>query len=131
MEVLANLTAALHIGFFLFVVGGSIAVLAGMRHRAGTWIYNSWFRLTHLAAILVILAEDVFHYPCPLNVIENDLRSASAQAIASPSAASGILDLLLRHTIPGWFLDAMYWILGLVFLVLFFRVPPRFRRSDS
>jgi hypothetical protein len=128
MEALANLTAALHIGYFIFVVGGSIAILAGMRRPIGPWIYNPWFRISHLAAVFVILAEDVFHFPCPLNVIENNLRSASAGAIASPSAPSGILDLLLRHTIPGWFLDAMYWVLGAVLLVLIFLVPPKFRR---
>jgi hypothetical protein len=127
MEALANLVAALHLAYFLFVVGGFIGILAGAR-QGWKWIYNPWFRIAHLFAVLMILAEDVFRFPCALNVLETNLRTAPRNAVPEPSAVSGVLDVLLRHTIPGWFLDAMYWTLGMVLLLLLFLLPPRFPR---
>jgi len=44
---------------FLFVVGGFIGILAGAR-QGWKWIYNPWFRIAHLFAVLMISAEDVF-----------------------------------------------------------------------
>jgi Protein of Unknown function (DUF2784) len=92
------------------------------------WIRNPWFRIAHLVAVLTIVAEDVFHFPCALNVLESSLRADPANMAPAPDAVGGLLDLLLRHTIPGWFLDDMYWTLGAVLLLLMFVLPPRFRR---
>lgn len=129
MEALANFVATLHLAYFLFIVGGFIGILAGAR-QSWPWIYNPWFRIAHLCAVLVVLAEDVFHFPCVLNVLETGLRAAPANAASDPGALSRVLDILLRHTIPGWFLDAMYWTLGALLLLLMFLLPPRFRRSQ-
>jgi len=130
MEVLANLVAALHIGYFVFVVGGFLAILASARRRSG-WVFNPWFRIVHLCAVLFVLAEDVFRFPCPLNLLEGSLRGSPASTVNPPGAATGLFDLLLRHTIPGWFLDAMYWTLGVTLLALFYFLPPRFRKSGA
>jgi hypothetical protein len=124
-DALANVVAALHIAYFLFVVGGSIWIVAGARQR-WPWVYNPWFRIGHLLAVLLVLAEDVFHFPCLLNVLERDLRSG-----ARPSGVGGVLDVLLRHTIPGWFLDSMYWTLGVALTLLVLILPPRFRRMSA
>lgn len=128
MEGLANLVAVLHLGYFLFVVGGFAGILCGLRLN-WTWIYNSWFRITHLLAALIICAEDVFDFRCPLNVLESDLRTAAVHAAPNPDSVSRLLDILLRHTIPGWFLDSMYWTLSVVLLLLLFLKPPRFGRE--
>jgi len=128
MVILANLVAALHIAYFLFVVGGFAAILAGVR-QGWMWTYNPWFRIGHLLAVLIILAEDVFRFPCALNVLEGTLRTTPANPSAEPDAVTGVLDLLLRHTIPGRFLDAMYWSLGVLLLLLMFLLPPHFRKS--
>ena len=129
MEALANLVAALHLAYFLFVAGGFTGILVGAR-KGWTWIYNPWFRIAHLFAVLIILAEDVFRFPCALNVLESTLRAAAANATAEPSAVSGMLDLFLRHTIPGWFLDAMYWTFGVELLLLVFLLPPAFSQEQ-
>lgn len=70
VEALANLVAALHLAYFLFVVGGFVGILAGAR-QGWKWIYNPWFRIAHLFAVLMIVAEDVFRFPCALNALEN------------------------------------------------------------
>jgi hypothetical protein len=130
IEAFANLVAALHIAYFLFVVCGFAGIVLGAR-KGRTWIYNPWFRIAHLCAVLMILAEDMFHFPCALNVLESSLRAAPANAGGEPSAVSGVFDLLLRHTIPGWFLDGMYWTLGVVLVLLMFVLPPRFRKGSA
>src|ERR1700751_5910592 len=100
METLANLVAALHIGYFLFVAGGFIGIVAGAR-LGWLWIYNPWFRFAHLLAVLMVVAEDVFHFPCLLNVLE---RAARGNKVSAPGAVSNVLELLLRHIIPSRFL---------------------------
>jgi len=42
----------------------------GGAREGWTWIYNPWFRITQLLAPLTVLAEDVFRFPCELNVLE-------------------------------------------------------------
>jgi hypothetical protein len=130
MEILANTVAVLHVMYFLFVVGGSAWLLAGYA-KGSRWLRNPWLRVIHFAAVLVVPAEDVFGLGCPLNVAESSLRESARSATAG--AAGGVstaLDIVLRHTIPGWFLDGMYWVLGCVLLLLLFILPPHWR-SDS
>jgi hypothetical protein len=91
---------------------------------------NPWFRMIHFAAVLVVPAEDVFGLRCPLNVAESNLRESAGSATAA-SGVSSALDLVLRHTIPGWVLDGMYWTLGGVLLLLLFILPPRWRTNPS
>jgi hypothetical protein len=129
MEVLANVVVVLHLAFFLFVVGGFAAILIGLARR-WPWIYNPWFRAPHILAVMVVLAEDVFHFACPLNTMESALRPNPANADSS-SGISHVLDFLLRHTIPGRVLDAMYWTLGAVLLILLLIVRPRFHNRVS
>jgi len=123
--------ATAHLAYFLFIIAGFIGIMVGAR-VGWAWIYNPWFRGAHLFAVLLVLAEDVFRFPCALNVIEGDLRRAPLAIFTEQDAISKVLDLLLRHTIPGWFLDGMYWTLGVVLLLLIFILPPRFpRRAGS
>ncbi|HEX5431022.1 MAG TPA: DUF2784 family protein [Bryobacteraceae bacterium] len=127
METLANLVAVVHLAYFVFVVGGFAVILIGAAQRR-PWIYNPWFRAIHLLSVLVVLAEDVFGFPCPLNTLEGALRSTPTHA-GSPSGTGYVLDLLLLHTIPGRALDAIYWTLGVALLLLIFIIPPRFGRA--
>ncbi len=124
METLANLVAALHLAYFLFVAGGFAGVLIGA-HQHWAWIYNPWFRIAHLCAVLIVPAEDMLHFPCALNVLESTLRTANANHVRATGIVSRLLDILLRHTIPGWFLDPLYWTLGMVLFALMFLLPPR------
>jgi len=123
MEALANIVVVLHLAYFVFVVGGFACILIGAS-RQWPWVYNPAFRIVHLLAVIVVPAEDVFRFSCPLNTLEGSLRSQSDSA-GTLSGVSGILDFLLRHTIPGWVLDGMYWALAAVLVVLLFVVRPR------
>jgi len=125
-DLLANIVAATHIGYFLFVVGGFVSIVAGARKR-WKWIANPWFRFAHLGSVYIVIFEDIFGIACPLNTIESDLRSTSATVGEAPSAAGRFLDFLLHQTIPGGVLDVIYWSLAVLLILLLFLVPPRFR----
>lgn len=114
--MLADLVRAIHIAFFLFVLGGAIALPAGIWQRR-PWVWNPWFRLTHFAAVVLVLVEDVFQWQCPLNVLENNLAPVSPD---SP----GFLNLLLHHTLSEQTLDVFYWTLGIALLIALFLLPP-------
>ena len=58
----------------LFVVAGLVLVVAGnLRHWP--WVNHLWFRLAHLAAIAVVVAESWFGMACPLTTLEMWLRA--------------------------------------------------------
>jgi hypothetical protein len=52
INAIADLIAAAHISYFLFVVGGCAAITIGVA-KHWNWIRNPWFRLTHLAAVCI------------------------------------------------------------------------------
>ena len=127
MHLLANLVAVVHIGYFLFIVLGTLAILCGPR-LGWMWVRNLPFRLLHIAAVYVVLIEEVFRIDCPLSVVQWGLRSAGGGGQEATEGLGGILDGLLFRTIPGWALDGLYWSTGVGLLVLLYVVPPNWRR---
>jgi hypothetical protein len=123
-DVIADLIAATHIGYFVYVAGGSAAIVAGFLQR-WQWIRNPWFRLSHLAAVYIVVFENAFNVACPLNTAEWQLRSTSQAAVEASSGVGGVLDQLLFHTIPGNVLNVMYSTLAVLLLVALVLVPPR------
>ena len=124
-DVVADLIGALHIGYFIYVVGGCIAIVVGAWQQ-WKWIRNPWFRLSHLAAVYIVVFENVFNVACPLNTAEWQLRSTSQSAVEASSGVGRVLDQLLFHTIPGNVLNVMYSVLAILLLVALVLAPPRF-----
>ena len=71
--VLADLMLIVHTAFVAFVVIGLLVIWIG-RFRHWAFVRNFWFRLLHLAAIGVVVAESVMGFVCPLTTWENQLR---------------------------------------------------------
>ncbi len=122
MDALANIVTIVHLAYFVFVVGGFIAVLA----RRSRWVFNPWFRIVHLLSVWLVLAEDVMGFNCPLNIMESSLRAPETGGAEASSGFGYLLDQLLHHTISERMLDAMYWTLGAASVLLLLLVPPRF-----
>ena len=72
----ANLIAIVHIAFFLFIVGGMVAIVAAIRSPVA-WVRNPWFRAAHIVAIYIVLFEEATGLPCPLNVLQWGAREAA------------------------------------------------------
>jgi hypothetical protein len=123
-DVVADLIAATHIGYFLYVVGGCAAIVVGATKR-WKWIRNPWFRFSHLVAVYIVVFENVFNIACPLNTAEWHLRSASQSFVGASTGVGGALDYLLFHAIPGNVLNVMYSTLAVLLLLALLLVPPR------
>ena len=120
----ANLVAVLHIAYFLFIVGGMVAIVASLRRQI-PWVRNIWFRVAQTVAIYIVLFEEVTGFPCPLNVLQWTLRGPANGAGESTGGVGGLLDYLLYHTISPLALDIMYWLFGALVLLMLWLVPPR------
>jgi hypothetical protein len=128
-DVAADALAVIHLAYFLFIVGGMVAIVMGPARI--TWVRNPWFRIAHLLAIYIVLAEDLFGLRCPLNVLQWGARTAATGSAETGAGVGGLLDYLLYHAISGWVLNAMYWCFGGLVLALLWLVPPRWNTSAA
>ena len=72
-SLLADLILALHVAFVGFVVIGLVLIWIG--HFAGwEWVRNLRFRIAHLAAITIVVAQAWVGMICPLTSLEQSLR---------------------------------------------------------
>jgi hypothetical protein len=72
--LLANTVLILHVGIATFVVGGLVLAILGNLNRWSR-VNNFWFRIAHLVAIAVVLAESWSGVACPRTTLEMWLRS--------------------------------------------------------
>ena len=68
-QLLADIVLVLHFAVVLFVVGGLVLILAG-NLIGWRWVNSLWFRLLHLAAIAIVVAEAWLGITCPLTTLE-------------------------------------------------------------
>lgn len=125
---LANAVLTLHLGLVLFVVLGLLLVIVGnLRHWR--WVNNLWFRLLHLAAILVVVAEAWLGMVCPLTTLEMWLRSQAGAATYAGGFIPYWFDQLLYYQAPDWVFIMAYSLFAVLVLVSWWVFPPRWRRS--
>lgn len=120
----ADAMLLLHVLFVAFVVFGLILIFVG-KARAWTWIRNPWFRLIHLLAIGVVVAQAWFGMICPLTTIEMALRSRAGEATYSGSFISHWLETILYYQAPPWVFIVCYTAFGAAVITSWFRVRPR------
>jgi hypothetical protein len=120
-DVLADAILVLHFLFVLFVVGGFALILAG-----GTfgwrWVRARAFRLAHLGAILLVVAESLLGLACPLTVWEDALRRAGPQ---QTGFVARWVARVLYYDYPDWVFAAAYCAFALAVIALWRLVPPR------
>jgi hypothetical protein len=140
-EILADSLAAIHLGYLAYVVLGQVAILVGWPLQ-WRWIRNPWFRISHLAMILIVAAEAVVDYECPLTKWERDLRIHIGQIRADPergnveevSFVAGILRSVLYAGSDKSFVQYLkptYYTFAGIVLATVLLVPPRFRRPGA
>ena len=105
-----------------------VAIVLSLRQPI-PWVRNLWFRLAHIAAIYIVLFEELTGLPCPLTVLQWGARTAATGSAESSTGVGGMLDFLLYHTVSPLALDIMYWSFGALVLVMLWLVPPRRRRE--
>jgi len=123
-QLLVSLVLALHVALVAFVVGGLAAVIAGnlLRWR---WVNALWFRLAHLGAIAVVVAQSWLDIVCPLTSLELWLRKQSGQGGYSGGFIENWLERVLYYDAPAWVFTTVYSLFGLGVLATWWFFPPR------
>jgi len=119
--LLADLVGLSHALIVLFIVGGQVVTLLGWCFGWG-WTRKFFFRTLHLAAIGFVVLEVWLDIPCPLTVIEADLRGMGHEV----SFIGYWLERLIYYQAPGWIFTTFYSLFGgLVFFTFVFYPPKR------
>lgn len=124
---LADLILVLHALFITFVILGFVLVLIGM-FRRWNWSKNLWFRLSHLLAIGIVVAESCFGGICPLTAWESRLRKAAGGVGYSESFIQHWLHKIMFYDFAPWVFTVAYTVFGILVSIAWMRVPPRFSR---
>ena len=120
----ADLILLTHTLFVVFVVLGLVLVLAG-KPLGWQWVRNPWFRLFHLLAIAVVVAQSWLGIICPLTTLEMALRSRAGEVTYDGAFIAHWLQTLLYYQAPAWIFALAYSGFGVLVLVSWFWVRPR------
>lgn len=117
----------LHFAFVVFVVAGFALILIGL--AAGwDWVRNRWFRIAHLAAIAIVVAQAWAGRLCPLTAWENALRLRAGEAAYSETFVQHWLHRLLFYDAEPWVFTAIYTVFGAMVLLAWWLGRPRGRK---
>jgi polyferredoxin len=121
----ADAVLLVHALFVAFVVIGQALILAGL-WRGWRWVRNFRFRVTHLAAIGIVVAQGWLGVLCPLTVLENVLRRRAGQAPYAHSFIGHWLQRIIFYEAEAWVFTALYTAFGaLVVLTWIYGRPVR------
>ena len=126
-QLLADVVLSLHVATVVFVVGGLVFVVLG-NLRAWRWVNAPWFRLAHVAAIAVVVAQAWCGAVCPLTSLEMSLRAKARAPTYSGSFIEHWLQRLLYFEAPAWVFTVGYSVFGLAVVATWWYFPPRLRR---
>jgi hypothetical protein len=129
-DALADSVLVLHAVFVLFVVGGQLLILAGWL-GGWEWTRRLIFRLLHLGSIGFVVLEAWFNVPCPLTILENDLRLRAGEAAAYQVSFIGYwVGRLLYYNAPPWVFTTAYTAFSVLVILTFVKYPPRRRKME-
>jgi len=128
--LIADALLILHLLVVLFVVFGFLVVIIGY-FRGWRWIVNPWFRVLHLVAIGTVVVQTWLGIACPLTVWENRFRRLAGDQAHGDAFIQYWLHRFLFYEAPDWVFIFVYTVFGLLVLLVFILVPPRFGRKGG
>lgn len=122
-RLLADGVLVLHVAVVVFVVGGLVVVFVGNRRR---WrgVNAPAFRVAHLVAVGVIVAQSWLGELCPLTVLESWLREQGGEAAYSASFVEHWAGRVLYHEAPAWVFTLVYTVFGGLVAAAWWCFPP-------
>lgn len=125
--LIADALLFLHVLVVVYVVFGLVLIIIG-KYKSWDWVRNFWFRITHLAAITVVIIQALFGRICPLTTWEMDLRRKAGDVVYEGSFISHWLGEFIYYDFPLWVFAIGYSIFGALVVISWFWVKPnRFR----
>ena len=125
--VLADAVVVLHAAYVAFVVLGFAAIFAGVA-LGWDWVRNFSFRIAHLAAIALVCVESILGAACPLTTLENALRGRAGRARYPGDFVGYWAHRLIFYDAPPWTFIALYAVLTILALAIFWLAPPAWPR---
>ncbi|HIG39648.1 MAG: DUF2784 domain-containing protein [bacterium] len=120
----ADAILLVHLLFVVFVVAGLVMIFTG-KVLSWYWVRNRWFRVVHLVAISVVVAQSWFGMICPLTTLEMSLRSRAGDSVYAGSFVSHWMDSILYFQAPWWVFAFFYTVFGVMVVGSWFWVAPR------
>ena len=121
---LADVVLVAHVAVAAFVVVGLVVVVAG-NLRGWRWVNRMGFRVAHLAAIGIVVAEAWLGIVCPLTTLEMWLRAQAGLPVYGVGFVEHWLQRLLYYDAPPWVFVAGYTAFGGAVLATWWYFPPR------
>jgi hypothetical protein len=128
--LLADAVVAVHLAIVAFVIFGQLAIMVGVVCR-WQWARNLWFRLGHLAVILIVAWESLSGIECPLTTWERNLRVWGGQTVSDGTFIGKLCHDWLFYDGPPEVFTACYVIFAALVLLTFVAAPPRWGRKRS
>ena len=125
--MVADAVLLLHASFVVFVISGLGLVLAGKTFN-WLWVRNWWFRVLHLAAIGIVVAQAWLGVLCPLTTLEMWLRRQAGDASYAGTFISHWLESILYYRAPAWVFAVCYTVFAALVVLSWIWVRPRPRR---
>jgi polyferredoxin len=131
-QMLADAVLAVHFSLVIFVVGGLACIVVG-NLRNWRWVNNKWFRLAHVLAIGIVVAQAWLGTACPLTTFESWLRAKAGAAPYDTSFIEYWVARALFYDAPLWVFTLAYTAFGALVLASWWYFPPRIgtRRHDG
>ena len=122
----ADAVLLIHAGIVVFILFGLVLILVGGL-KGWAWIGNKWFRLTHLAGIMIVVFQAWLGIYCPLTILEMWLRQQAQSASYQESFIQFWVQRLLYYDVPLSAFAVAYTIFGALVVMCWFRFPPNHR----
>lgn len=129
-QLLADVVLTLHFLVVAFVIGGLVLTIIG-NFKAWRWVNALWFRLAHLAAIAVVIAQAWFGATCPLTSLEMWLRAKARAATYHGSFIEHWVHQLMYYDAPSWVFTLAYSVFGLLVAATWWRFPPVSNKTNT
>ena len=123
-QLFADAVLALHFTLVAFVVSGLVLILVG-NLRGWRWVNGWWFRIAHLAAIGVVVAQAWLGATCPLTTLEMWLCAQAGLGTYRESFIEHWLQRLIYYEAPLWVFTWVYTLFGLLVAATWWRFPPK------
>jgi hypothetical protein len=123
-QLLADGVLVAHFVAVVFVVGGLFFIIAGGL-RGWPLARSPWFRVAHLGAIAIVVAQSWFGADCPLTTLETWLRTRAGQMGYAGSFIEHWIGRLIYWQAPAWIFSLVYSMFGAVVLAAWWYFPPR------
>jgi hypothetical protein len=122
-RLLADIVLSIHFTIVVFVIGGLALVFLG-NWRGWRFVNGWWFRLAHLAAIGIVVAQAWLGVVCPLTTLESWLRVQADEPAYEASFVEHWVTRLMYYDAPAWVFTLAYTLFGLAVIAAWWRFPP-------